>query len=195
MVASVRNKSITHARDVREHFKPAGDEIQSFVVSAVRPHSAKFAKIGAKLPVFSWHCAVMKADQPEVFPRNPFSARFSPEKQRPSPYSSIKLPARVPVASLRLPVTGPLVLLPQFDHIQSPIRPVAHATQSCPALRSSHGRVSRSFCHRSGHQMFQISVIFSVYSGCVPQIPTTIGSRQPWPPIIPKPPESAVFRS
>lgn len=115
MVASVRNKSITHARDVREHFKPAGDEIQSFVVSAVRPHSAKFAKIGAKLPVFSWHCAVMKADQPEVFARNPFSARFSPEKQRPSPYSSIKLPAPVPVASLRLPVTGPLVLLLQFD--------------------------------------------------------------------------------
>jgi hypothetical protein len=97
MVASVRNKSITHARDVREHFKPAGDEMQSFVDAAVRPHSAKFAKIGAKLPVFSWHTSIRKPDPPEVFPRNPVSAPFSPQKRRSITYfcSTRLLPFRV----------------------------------------------------------------------------------------------------
>ena len=97
MVASVRNKSITHARDVRGHFKPAGDEMQSFVDAAVRPHSAKFAKIGAKLPVFSWHTSTRKPDPPEVFPRNPVSAPFSPQKRRSITYfrSTRLLPFRV----------------------------------------------------------------------------------------------------
>ena len=73
MVASVRNKSITHSRDVRGRYLTAGDDLQVIIKSAVRPHSAEFAKIGAKLPVFSGNCVVMRADRGEDSPRKPLS--------------------------------------------------------------------------------------------------------------------------
>lgn len=68
MVASVRNKSITHSRDVRGRYMTAGDELRVLIKSAVRPHTVEFAKIGAKLPVFSGNCVVMRADRGEDLP-------------------------------------------------------------------------------------------------------------------------------
>jgi hypothetical protein len=73
MVASVRNKSITHSRDVRGRYLTTWDELQVLIKSVVRPHTVEFAKIEAKLPVFSGNCVVMRADRGEDLPGKPLS--------------------------------------------------------------------------------------------------------------------------